>query len=210
MAVRRTHNPVSRIIRRSFFSGLLVVVPAAITVYILLVLFRFADSLLAPLLSRTAHLHAPGLGIVVTVLIVFAVGLVTQNIVAQRLLGLADRVLAQVPLAGSIYGAIKQILNAFAPGDAEEPKAVVMVPYPSDGLWAFGFLNGTVVLADGRRMGLVLLLNSINPTTGLLTMVPTEKIVRLPLTVEEAMKMIISGGIVSPRQLGGEPLGAAP
>ena len=137
---------------------------------------------------------------------IFIVGLITQNIVAQRLLGLADRLLAQVPLAGSIYGAIKQILNAFAPGESEEPKAVVMVPYPSPGLWAFGFLNGTVTLPEGQRMGLVLLLNSINPTTGFLTMLPVEQIVRVPLSVEEAMKLIISGGIVNPRQLGGEPL----
>ncbi|NLI47962.1 MAG: DUF502 domain-containing protein [Acidobacteria bacterium] len=210
MVATNVRGSVARTLRRSFFSGLLVVVPVVITVYILIVLFHFTDSLLVPLIGRFTSTYIPGLGIVATVLLIFVVGLITQNYVAQRLLGLADQLLAQIPLAGSIYGAIKQILNAFAPGQAEEPKAVVMIPYPSRGLWAFGFLNGTITLQEGQRMGLVLLLNSINPTTGLLTMLPMEQIVRVPLSVEEAMKLIISGGIVNPRQLGGEPLLTSP
>ena len=193
-------------IRRSFFSGLLVVVPVAVTVYILLVLFQTADNLLQPLLTQTFRRYIPGMGILATLALVFGVGLITQNLIAQRLLRFGDRVLAQLPLAGTIYGAIKQILSSFARPEEERPKQVVLVPYPSDGLWAFGFLNGESALEDGRRMGLVLILNSINPTTGLLTMLPLEKIRRVELSVEQAMKLIISGGLVAPSRLSTQPL----
>lgn len=193
-------------VRRSFFSGLLVVVPVAVTVYILLVLFRTADNLLQPLLTQAFRRYIPGMGILATLALVFGVGLVTQNLIAQRLLRFGDRILAQLPLAGAIYGAIKQILSSFARPEEERPKQVVLVPYPSEGLWAFGFLNGESTLEDGRRMGLVLILNSINPTTGLLTMLPLEKIHRVELSVEQAMKLVISGGLVAPSQLSTQPL----
>jgi uncharacterized membrane protein len=198
--------PWRRTLKRSFFSGLLVVVPVAVTVYILLVLFRAADNILQPLLTATFQRYIPGLGILATLALVFVVGLVTRNLVAQRLLRLGDRTLAQVPLAGTIYGAIKQILSSFAREEEERPQQVVLVPYPSAGLWAFGFLNREVTLEDGRRMGLVLILNSINPTTGLLTMLPAADIQRVDLSVEQAMKLIISGGLVAPARLTTQPL----
>jgi uncharacterized membrane protein len=198
--------PWRRTLKRSFFSGLLVVVPVAVTVYILLVLFRAADNILQPLLTATFQRYIPGLGILATLALVFVVGLVTRNLVAQRLLRLGDRTLAQVPLAGTIYGAIKQILSSFAREEEERPQQVVLVPYPSAGLWAFGFLNREVTLEDGRRMGLVLILNSINPTTGLLTMLPADAIQRVDLSVEQAMKLIISGGLVAPARLTTQPL----
>jgi len=195
-----------QILRRSFFSGLLVVVPVAVTAYILVVLFRMADDILQPLLIKTLGRYIPGLGILITVAAIFLVGVITRNLISQRLLRFGDRTLAQVPLAGTIYAAIKQILSSFTQEETDRPKQVVLVPYPSPGLWAFGFLNSEATLEDGRRMGLVLILNSINPTTGLLTMLPAAQIRRVDLSVEQAMKLIISGGLVAPSGLSTRPL----
>lgn len=196
-------------IRRSFISGLLVVVPVAITVTILIKLFHLADGLLQPWLTSNTPLRIPGLGILITLAVIFLVGLVTRNYVAQKLLRLGERVVVHLPLAGSIYGSIKEILGAFAGEDSERVKKVVIVPYPAAGLWAFGFLNGTLTLDNGRRMGLVLILNSINPTTGLLSMLPLDTIHAVDLTAEQAMKLIISGGIVTPERLATVPADGA-
>ncbi|MBN2432994.1 MAG: DUF502 domain-containing protein [Acidobacteria bacterium] len=192
-------------LKRSFLSGLLLVGPLFATGYVLFLLFRITDDLLQPLLTRSLEAYIPGLGILITGALVLIIGIVTRNLLAQRLIRLGERILNHIPLAGNVYNSIKQILQAFSQeGDTEEKK-VVMVPWPSDGLWAFGFLNREVTLDDGRRMALVLLLNSINPTTGILTMVPLEKIRWVEIPVEDAMKLIISGGIVSPRRLQTRP-----
>jgi len=192
--------------KRSFLSGILLVGPLFATGYVLYLLFKITDNLLQPILTQYLNAHIPGLGILVTILLVFFIGLITRNFLAQRIIRLGERILARIPLAGSVYGSIKQIVRSFSNDEEQEAKKVVIVPWPSEGLWAFGFLNGELVLDGGRNMGLVLVLSSINPTTGLLTMVPIEKIKRVDISVDEAMKIIISGGIVSPDYLNTRPL----
>jgi len=192
--------------KRSFLSGILLVGPLFATGYVLYLLFKITDNLLQPILTQYLNAHIPGLGILVTILLVFFIGLITRNFLAQRIIRLGERILARIPLAGSVYGSIKQIVRSFSNDEEQEAKKVVIVPWPSEGLWAFGFLNGELVLDGGRNMGLVLVLSSINPTTGLLTMVPIEKIKQVDISVDEAMKIIISGGIVSPDYLNTRPL----
>jgi len=187
-----------QLIRRSFFSGLLIVVPVVITGYVLQLLFGLADNILQPFLTDRLKIYIPGLGILATLVLIFGVGLFAQNLLAQRMLRLGEQTLVQIPLAGSIYGAIKQILTSFTRDEADRPQKVVLVPYPSEGLWALGFLNGEITGDDGRRYGLVLMLNSINPTTGLLTVLPLDRVKPLAIPVEEAMKIVISGGLVTP------------
>lgn len=192
-------------IRRSFFSGILVLVPLIVTGFVLYKLFEFTDSLLQPVLTRSLNLYVPGLGILVTVCLIFVVGLLARNILAQKTIRLGEKVLVHIPLAGSIYGSIKQILSTFAREEESESKPVVLVPWPSEELWALGFLNGKTRI-DDQSFGLVLILSSINPTTGLLTVVPAERILLADLPVEEAMKLIISGGIVTPKHVATRPL----
>jgi len=187
---------VSVKIKRYFLSGILVVVPLFATVYVLYFIFKKTDSILQPYITRSLGLYIPGLGIVLTLLIIFIIGILAHSFFAQRLLRLGERVLISIPLAGNIYNSTKQILSAFTKKEEGYPKKVVLVPYPSEGLWAIGFLNGEVKVSGGPSMGLVLLLNSINPTTGILALVDIDKIKATNLEVEEAMKLIISGGIL--------------
>ena len=143
--------PLRQLIRRSFLSGLLIVVPAVITGYVLHLLFGMADNILQPFLTDRLKIYIPGLGILATVVLIFVVGLFAQNLLAQRMLRLGEQTLVQIPLAGTIYGAIKQILASFTRAGGDRPQKVVLVPYPSEGLWALGFLNGEVAGEDGRR-----------------------------------------------------------
>jgi len=204
--MRKKESSWKKSMKRSFLSGILLVGPLFATGYVLYLLFKITDNLLQPILTQYLNAHIPGLGILVTILLVFFIGLITRNFLAQRIIRLGERILARIPLAGSVYGSIKQIVRSFSNDEEQEAKKVVIVPWPSEGLWAFGFLNGELVLDGGRNMGLVLVLSSINPTTGLLTMVPIEKIKRVDISVDEAMKIIISGGIVSPDYLNTRPL----
>ena len=207
--MRKTESNWRRSLKRSFLSGILLVGPLFATGYVLYLLFKITDNLLQPILTQYLDAHIPGLGILITILLVFFIGLVTRNLLAQRIIRLGERILALIPLAGSVYGSIKQIVQSFSKDEDQESQKVVIVPWPSEGLWAFGFLNGELVLDGGEPMGLVLVLSSINPTTGLLTMAPIEKIKRVDISVDEAMKIIISGGIVSPNCLHTRPLMAA-
>jgi len=204
--MRKKESSWKKSMKRSFLSGILLVGPLFATGYVLYLLFKITDNLLQPILTQYLNAHIPGLGILVTILLVFFIGLITRNFLAQRIIRLGERILARIPLAGSVYGSIKQIVRSFSNDEEQEAKKVVIVPWPSEGLWAFGFLNGELVLDGGRNMGLVLVLSSINPTTGLLTMVPIEKIKQVDISVDEAMKIIISGGIVSPDYLNTRPL----
>lgn len=198
-----------RILRRFFLSGLVIIVPLAVTGYILLLLFTTLDGMIHPLIGRVFPVWFPGLGIVATALVVLLVGAVTHNFVARKLIGIGERVVARIPLAGGMYCAVKRIISGVAEENPETPKRVVLVPYPSEPLYAIGILNGEVSFSDGKRFGLVLMLSSLNPTTGILTLVPSEKIQIAEIPVDEAMTLVISGGMVSPKNISSRPLGQA-
>lgn len=188
-------------LQRFFLSGLVITVPLVVTVYILVFLFRALDNLLHPLLERAVPIWFPGLGILATLLLVFLIGMVTHNFIARKLIGLGEGIVSRIPLAGAIYSAVKQIVSGVADSQPDSPKRAVLVPYPAEPFFALGLLNGETTLADGRRFGLVLMLSSLNPTTGILTLAPWDVIRQVDVPLEEVMPLIISGGMVSPRHL---------
>jgi uncharacterized membrane protein len=179
-------------LRRTFATGLLVVLPLFVTVAVFRFLFRTLEGTgIATLIETLAGRRLPGLGTALTLLAIFLVGLLTQNIMGARLVNAFERFLLKVPLVRSIYGPAKQLFMALgAEGNTQE---VVAVEFPRKGLHMVGF----VTRREGGRV-FVFLPTAPNPTSGFLVICSPEEVHPLGIPFEAAMRLIVSGGIVSP------------
>jgi uncharacterized membrane protein len=197
-------NILQAIKRRSknyFLSGLLLVVPLVITILVIKAIFNFLDSLLLPYLQPYLGewLVIPGVGILITVLSIYFVGILVTNFIGRKFVNLGERLLLRIPIAKSIYGSVKQILQTFSFQEKQSIKKVVMVEYPKSDVWSIGLVNGEIIHPQsGESMYNILIIASINPASGFFIIVPKTKTILLDITVEDAMKWIVSGGIVTP------------
>ncbi len=195
------------LIRRYFITGLLIWVPLVITLWVLDLLVGTMDRtlLLLPPAWRTEGwlgVHVPGLGVVLTLLVVFATGVFAANIIGQRLVRFWESVLARIPVVNSIYTGVKQVSDTlFAPGGQAFRKAL-LVQWPSPGSWTIAFLTGTPGGDVARHLKgdyvSIYVPTTPNPTGGYFVMVPRDAVVELDMTVDEALKYIISMGVVAP------------
>jgi uncharacterized membrane protein len=194
-------------IRRYFITGLLVWVPVVITVWVLSILVGTMDQtllLLPPGLRTESWLgvYVPGMGVVLTLLVVFLTGLFAANIIGQRLVNVWERVLARIPVVNSIYNGVKQVSDTLlAPGGQAFRKAL-LVQWPSPGMWTVAFLTGKPGgdVANHLQGDYVSIYvpTTPNPTGGYFVMVPRSAVVELDMTVDDALKYIVSMGVVNP------------
>ncbi len=195
-------------LRAYFFAGILVTAPAAITFYIAWLLITFIDGQVTGLLpgrynpNEFLPFSVPGLGLVILILFLILVGMMTAGFVGRLLVRTSERMLARMPVIRSVYGAVKQIFETVLAQQSNAFRQVVLVEYPRRGIWCLGFVSGTTV---GEVQNLtaeetvnVFLPTTPNPTSGFLLFVPRSDLVVLNMTVEEGIKMVVSGGIVTP------------
>jgi uncharacterized membrane protein len=195
------------LVRRCFIAGLLIWVPLVITLWVLDLLVGTMDQTLRllPLEFQTESwlgTHVPGLGVVLTLLIVFLTGLLAANIIGQRLVTFWEGVLARIPVVNSIYNGVKQVSDTlFTPGGQAFRKAL-LVQWPREGMWTIAFLTGTpggdVVNHLKGDFVSIYVPTTPNPTGGYFVIVPRADVVELDMTVDEALKYIISMGVVAP------------
>ncbi len=195
------------LIKRYLITGLLIWVPLVITLWVLDLLVGIMDQtlLLLPPEYRTENwlgVHIPGLGVVLTVLIVFVTGVLAANIIGQRLVTFWEGLLARIPVVNSIYHGVKQVSDTlFSPGGQAFRKAL-LVQWPSPGMWTIAFLTGTpggdiVNHLKGEYVS-VYVPTTPNPTGGYFVMIPRSAVVELDMSVDEALKYIISMGVAAP------------
>jgi uncharacterized membrane protein len=203
------HHPTLRArLRRLLVTGLLILAPAALTIFVLVQLFQWMDGIFAPLIDRILAaiferpVHVPGLGLLLTLLVVLLLGWLSTRVAGRRLLRWMEGLIRRVPVAKSIYGATKGILEAVSQDQTEAFKRVVLVEYPKANLFAIGFVTaGTRWGAVHERLADLLLVfvpTTPNPTSGFLLLVPRHEAIELPISVEEGVRMVISGGILQP------------
>jgi uncharacterized membrane protein len=182
-----------------FLSGLLVVVPLVITIFVIEAIFTFLDSLLLPYLQPQLGYWVPGIGIIITLFGIFLIGILVTNILGKKMVNVGEKILLKIPIAKSIYGSVKQIIETFSFKEDQSRKKIVMVEYPKKGVWSIGLVNGeTKHPKTNEKMFNILIITSINPASGFLILVPQKNAILLNITVEEAMKWIVSGGIITP------------
>ncbi len=193
-------------LRTYFLTGLLVVVPVGITLYVLKIVIGWADSLVAllpPRLHPNSYLPfpIPGLGLIITALFIMSVGIVTTNFIGKRMVALGEQIVDKIPLVRSIYVAVKQLLETIFSRDKESFKRVVMVEYPRKGIHSIGFVTGVskgeIQDKTGQKVLNVFVPTAPNPTSGYLIMVPEDDTIPLDMDVETAFKMVLSGGMIT-------------
>ena len=183
-------------LKRVFLTGLLVLVPIAISIWVLFRLTLFLESILGTLFkSALKESYVPGIGIVSLFLLIFIVGFVTSNIVGRRFLRWFNHLMEKVPLFNKIYHTIKGISDSlFGEGRRQFFEAVVMVPFPKDGTRTIGFVTGVPKEAGEGQVG-VFIPTVPNITTGFYLIFPREDVRFLDMSVEEGIKLVISAGI---------------
>ncbi|MBI3937839.1 MAG: DUF502 domain-containing protein [Betaproteobacteria bacterium] len=193
--------------KRYFVTGLLIWVPLVITLWVLNLLVGTMDQtlLLVPENLRTEKwlgVHIPGMGAVLTLVVVFVTGVLAANFIGQRLVAFWEGVLARIPVVNSIYNGVKQVSDTVLTPGGQAFRKALLVQYPRQGSWTIAFLTGVpggdvVNHLKGEYVS-VYVPTTPNPTSGFFLMMPKADVVELDMTVDEALKYIISMGVVAP------------
>jgi uncharacterized membrane protein len=198
---RTWSRQLTRTLQRIFLSGVLVVVPVTVTVYVLYALFRWVDGLLSPLFLKYLGYSIPGMGLMATVLIVFLIGVVARNVIGSRLVGLGELLFVRTPLVRAIYTAAKQLMQTVTSGDRTTFGRPVMIEFPRLGLYTIGFASAQTRVTENSVETILIAVfvpSTPTPVTGTVVLVPAHQVWDLTMTAEEALKYIVSGGFATP------------
>lgn len=192
--------------RNVLLTGLLTVTPLAVTVIVFWYMFTFFDGWLSPFVVWLFGRRIYGLGLLFTLVMVYLVGLVMTNLVGQKLVATGERVVTRVPIVKGIYSGSKQLVEAVSMPAKGAFRTVVLVEYPRREMYMLGFItrpdSGTLKGPDGVDvLTNVFIPNTPNPAAGRFVMVPHRDLIPVSISVEEGLKLIISGGFVSPRTI---------
>ncbi|MBC6452395.1 MAG: DUF502 domain-containing protein [Hormoscilla sp. SP5CHS1] len=199
-------------LKNDLIAGLLVVIPLATTIWLTITIASWVINFLTllpkqlnpfddlhPLLVNLLNLLV---GLAVPLLSILLIGLMARNIVGRWLLDLGERILQGIPLAGSVYKTLKQLLETLLQDSKNKFRGVVLVEYPRKGMWAIAFVTGTISgeLKShlSEKMLSLFVPTTPNPTTGWYAIVPEDETIELSISIEDAFKVLISGGLVSP------------
>ena len=193
--------------RKYFITGLLILVPLAITLWVLNLIIGTMDQslLLLPESWRPEALvgfHIPGLGTILTLLIIFITGLATRNFIGRQVVSLWEGLLTRIPVVKSIYSSVKQVSDTLFSSSGNAFRKAVLVQYPRQGSWTIAFLTGVPGGEVKNHLAgdyvSLYVPTTPNPTSGFFLMVPRADTVELDMSVDEALKYIVSMGVVAP------------
>lgn len=201
--------------RKYLLVGLIVSLPFVVTIKFLIFIVDYFDGILAisnerflyilPAFlhpDRLLHVHVPGLGLILTILFLFLVGVLSRNFFGRYLIDIGDRTLARVPLAGAVYKIVKELTNTYSKRDKTKFSRVVLIEYPRRGIYAMAFVTGGSApkfekLTEEKSLN-VFLPTTPNPTSGFYLIIPEKETMELDVSVEQAFKLIVSAGMVPP------------
>ena len=202
-----------RWLRNSFLTGIVIATPLGVTVFLVISFVGFVDRVVKPLIPERwnpetylpGEFTIPGLGVAIAVILLTMLGAFAANFFGRQLISLWERIVDSVPLVRNVYGAIKQIVETVFSGTQESFKEVVLIEYPMKGLFAVAFVSaegrGPVKDKLGDDVIGVFVPTTPNPTSGFLLYVSRADTIAVDLSVEEAAKLIISFGLVTPEKL---------
>ena len=207
---RSISSQLREALRRYLIAGILVFAPLGVTIGLLLWVFQKLDSLLLRWIFPNAELpyRIPLIGVVFTLLFILLLGIIARHLFGTELVRLSERLLKRVPVASNVYSAVKQLVEAiFRARGRSAFQQVVLIEYPRKGCWAIAFTTGTpkgaVADAIAEDMLNCFVPTTPNPTSGFYLLVPQNEVRELDLSVEDAFKMVMSGGLVAPDRASG-------
>ncbi len=187
-------------LKRRFVAGLFIVIPLGITLFILKFLFNVADGILGPYMAKLfftvtrRDTYIPGMGMVTGAVVIYMTGFLAANVMGTQLLRWWDNLLTKIPLVKSIYTSSKQLTQVFKEGKTSYRRAV-FVEWPRKGVRAVGFVTAEV-MRDGEKLVVVYVPTMPNPTSGFSLFFHEDEVLESGMTVEDAVKFVVSGGVV--------------
>ena len=198
------------VLRNSFLTGLVIVAPAVLTIWILFAAVEFIDNRVLPLIPRTllpdflTGFTFPGMGVLIFLLFTLAVGWLAKGFIGRTLIDIGERIVARMPVVRSVYQGLKQIAETVFSQSSSSFSKACLVEYPRRGIWAVAFIStetrgevATRIATETRHLA-VFLPTTPNPTSGFLLFVPEADVIPLEMSVEDAAKLVISAGLVVP------------
>jgi len=194
---RISRKQIGRRLRIQFGAGILVVVPIIIAILILVWLFNYIDNMAQPVAESLLGRTIPGLGFGILVLLIYLTGVVATSLIGNRLIRYGESLLARVPLFRYLYTGIRQILQSFTSPREGGFLQVVLVEFPKKGMRAIGFVTSESRVESGENLLTVFIPTSPNPTSGYLEIVRENDIIKTNISIDDALKMVLSAGKVS-------------
>ncbi|MCD6386195.1 DUF502 domain-containing protein [Candidatus Sumerlaeota bacterium] len=203
---QRTRNDL----QRRFIAGIITIIPITITLLILFFIVKKIYQVFSPLVSRLFYINVPILNEVLPVLIsvlllvilIYLIGLLSATYAIRRLIGIGESILARIPFIKILYSTSKQIVDAISLPQKGAFKKLVAIEYPRKGMYGLAFSTGEMIdESTGELLVSVFLPTTPNPTSGFLLLLPVEQVYEINLSIDAGVKLIISGGIVSPERI---------
>jgi len=188
--------------RRYFITGLLVVLPVLITFYVMVAILSFLDNILGKYITSLVGFRIPGLGILIFALLILLAGMFAVNFLGKRILPFIEKLFVKIPLVHKIYPATKQMTQFLLSDKRESFKKVVLIEYPRKGLYSIAFVtnDGMKEVQEKVRSPLlnIFIPSSPGPLTGYFLLVPENEVKYLDISIEQGLRLIVSGGVVNP------------
>ncbi|MCD5406096.1 MAG: DUF502 domain-containing protein [Desulfotomaculum sp.] len=188
-------------ILRIFLTGLTALLPLTLTIWILYLIFMFIDGITAELIKALFGEKIVGLGFVTTILFIFLVGVITNNIIGKKLLEITDNLAKKIPVVKSVYKVIQEASNTLLNGNKKSFQQAVLVQFPGKEIKSVGFITNNNIMINGEKRIFVFIPTTPNITTGFLINVPENEVEYLDINVNETMKLIVSLGVVGPPEI---------
>jgi len=206
---KNNYKNIFQRIRTYFLTGIAITAPIGLTLYISIIFINLIDNNVKKLVPDQYNpdsylpFDIPGTGLFVAVLTLIIIGFFTAGIFGKFFVNLGEKIIERLPIVRSIYSALKQIFQTILGSSSKAFREVVLIEYPRKGVWAVAFITaetqGEVAKKLKQSCVNVFLPTTPNPTSGFMLVVPKKDIVRLSMNIEEGMKLVISGGIISPK-----------
>jgi len=195
-------------LRNYFLAGVVVTAPIAITIFIVWKFLEFLDQKITPFIPLAYNPNTylpfdiPGFGLIITVAFFIVVGWFTRNFLGRVMVRWSEYIVERVPVINKIYVAIKHVMETITSSHSDAFKEVVMFEYPKDNMWVIGFVTGVskgeVQTKTSNQTISVFVPTTPNPTSGFLLFIPKEDLIYMDMSVEEGIKLVVSGGIITP------------
>ena len=192
-------NSITQNFRSKIFTGLAALLPLYLTFFVIKFLFVTLEEMSDPILKRF-NLDIPGLGIILTVLLIYILGFLVTNFLGRKIFNIGERIVKKVPIVNMIYTTLKQITDTFTKGSTDAFEGAVYIQYPRQGLWTMAFISGESKTKDGVSYYHLFVPTTPNPTSGFFLMIPQADTVATGMSVEDGLKTIISGGLLAPNE----------
>ncbi len=192
-----------RTVRKHFLAGILVVVPLAIAVLILVWFFTAIDDVLQPIIKGIFGRQIPGLGFGVAIVLVYIVGIIASNFIGKRVIRFGESLLERVPLFRQLYTGAKQVVHGLSGAGVDKAafREVVFVEFPREGMKTVAFVTNELLDKSGKKLLTIYIPTAPIPTSGYFEIVTEDKVTRTDISVDEAMRMIISSGMIMPEEI---------